>query len=501
VSVARRTTPPAGADLAHSRNKGDTLVTSTTALGKLRSRALFGGQALIALAILTLSTGATPAGASQSGGGWIEPQAGSWHSWVLTTGSQIRPDPPPDAEGTRAELDRLRELAQQRDGTTLDQIEFWDTGAPSYRWNELSVNEALKHNLGANYATRALALVHVALSDAMVATWDAKYAYQRRRPSDLDPSMTTVVATPASPSYPSEHAAAAAAASAVLAYLFPDEGSLFADKADEASRSRLMAGVQYTSDIVAGQELGRAVAALVINRAQHDGSDAQWTGTVPTEPGHWSGSNPILPLAGTWKTWALASGSELRPGPPLAYDSPEEAADLAVINNFQRTPKSNSDALFWEYGSGGTRNYWFWNEQANKKILEYRLDADPPRAARAYAVESIAIYDSAVACWDAKYTYWAIRPFQLDPSLKTLFPTPNHPSYPAAHGCLSSAAAGALGLLFPRDAQTLNALADEAGQSRIWAGIHFPTDVRAGLALGRGVAQKVIDQVQSDDVP
>jgi membrane-associated phospholipid phosphatase len=82
-----------------------------------------------------------------------------------------------------------------------------------------------------------------------------------------------------------------------------------------------------------------------------------------------------------------------------------------------------------------------------------------------------------------------------------VFPTPDHPSYPAAHGCLSSAAAGALGLLFPRDAETLNALADEAAQSRIWAGIHFPSDVRVGLALGRDVAQKTIDRVEGDEVP
>jgi hypothetical protein len=156
--------------------------------------------------------------------------------------------------------------------------------------------------------------------------------------------------------------------------------------------------------------------------------------------------------------------------------------------------------LFWEYASGGTRNYWFWNQQVNKKVLEYRLDTDPPRAARAYALESIAAYDSGVACWDAKYAYWAIRPFQLDPSLKTLFPTPNHPSYPAAHGCYSSGAAAAISYLFPRDAQTLNALADEAGQSRIWAGIHFRTDVKVGLALGRSVAQKVIERAQSDEL-
>jgi membrane-associated phospholipid phosphatase len=431
----------------------------------------------------------------------IETQAGQWHTWVLASGSQFRPVPPPDATATQVELDQLHALSEQRDNASFDQIAFWDTGAPSYRWNELTVTEALKHNLPAPYGTRALALVHVGLSDAMVSTWDAKYAYQRPRPTELDQSLATAVPTPASPSYPSEHASAAAAASAILAYLFPDDAQLFVDKADEANRSRLMAGVQYPSDIAAGRELGRAIAARVIDWAQHDGSDAQWTGTVPTEPGHWSGTDPILPLAGTWRTWSLTSGSELRPGPPPAYDSPQEAADLAVLKDFPRTPKTNADAFFWEYGSGPTRNYWFWNEQANKKILEYRLDTDPPRAARAYALESIAAYDSGVACWDAKYAYWAIRPFQLDPTLNTLFPTPNHPSYPAAHGCFSSAGAAALAYLFPRDAQTLNALADEAGQSRVWAGIHFPTDVRVGLALGRSVANKVIQLAQSDQLP
>jgi membrane-associated phospholipid phosphatase len=133
-----------------------------------------------------------------------------------------------------------------------------------------------------------------------------------------------------------------------------------------------------------------------------------------------------------------------------------------------------------------------------KKILEYDLQPNPPRAARAYALASIATYDAGVACFDAKYAYWAIRPFQLDPSFETLFPTPNHPSYPAAHGCFSSSAAAALGYLFPRDAEALNALADEAGESRTWEGIHFPTDVRVGLALGRAVAHKAIDRIQAD---
>ncbi len=236
----------------------------------------------------------------------------------------------------------------------------------------------------------------------------------------------------------------------------------------------------------------------MIERAKTDGTDAVWTGRLPAEPGKWNGTNPILPLAGTWRTWVLSSGSELRPGPPPAYDSPQMAAEMAEVRTFPRTPKANSDAFFWEYASGGTRNCWFWNEQLTKRILESRLDANPPRTARAYAIESVAVYDAGVACWDAKYTYWQIRPFQLDPNWRPLFPTPNHPSYPAAHGCFSSAAAAAIASLFPRDAQTINALADQAAESRIWAGIHYRSDVVAGLALGRAVAQKVIEWASRD---
>jgi hypothetical protein len=95
------------------------------------------------------------------GGGWVDPNAGGWHTWVLTSGSQFRPGPPPDEATTLGELNQLRTSVDQRDSAALDQIEFWDTGAPSYRWNELTVSEALKHNLRTNYATRALALVHV----------------------------------------------------------------------------------------------------------------------------------------------------------------------------------------------------------------------------------------------------------------------------------------------------------------------------------------------------
>src|SRR6185436_15712825 len=103
-----------------------------------------------------------------------------------------------------------------------------------------------------------------------------------------------------------------------------------------------------------------------------------------------------------------------------------------------------------------------------------------------------AFFDSAIACWDAKYAYWFIRPSQLDAEVKPVFPPPNHPSYPAAHGCLSTAAATVLASLFPRDRERLLAIAKEAAEARIWAGIHYRVDIDVGQAMGRKVAEKAL---------
>lgn len=452
---------------------------------------------LAGLVALVLTGGFSHPG-SVAAASMIEPTAGTWKTWVLTSGSQLRLTAPPDSAATQKELDYVRELAVNRDTAALDQIAFWDTGAPTYRWNELAANESLKANQDGNTGSRTLALVNVAMYDATIAAYDSKYTYNRLRPSELDPTLQTVIPNPRTPSYPSEHAVVAGAASTVLAYLFPDNAKSYADQAEAATNSRVLAGVEYPSDAAAGLNLGRAVGALVVEYAKQDGSDAKWTGTVPTTKGTWNGTNPIQPMAGTWKTWVLKSGSELRPPPPYAYDSPEKAKEMAELKAIQRTPKQTADAFYFQYGSGATRNHIVWNQQASTKIFEYGLNENPPRAARIYALESIAYYDAAVACWDAKYAYWAIRPFQLDPDFKPLFPTPNHPSYPAAHGCLSGAPAAILGLLFARDAASLNAIADTAAQSRMWAGIHFRSDIETGLALGRAVAQKVFERAQSD---
>jgi hypothetical protein len=442
-----------------------------------------------------------PSDSVQRADGQIEPSAGQWRTWVLSSGSQLRLPPPPDHAVSTAELRELRSLVSKRDASAVDRIRFWDAGAPGYRWNGILADELFKHKLAGATTSRPVALVQVAIYDATIAAWDSKYTHRRTRPGAADPTLATAVTTPNNPSYPSEHAVVAAAAAGVLAYLFPEDGSALMAQALEAARSRELAGVQYPSDTAAGLELGRKVADLVIDRAKNDGSEIPWAGKLPTEPGKWTlrryppGTSAIAPSFGSFKTWVLRSGSELRPGAPPSFDSAQQAAEVAEVINFARTFATNSAAHYWQTPKGTTTH---WIDTADRKIFEYRLDTNPPRAARVHALMSVATYDASVACWDAKYTYWAMRPFHYDDRFTPLVPVPAHPSYPAAHGCHSGAAAAVLAVFFPRDAALLNADADEAGMARLWGGIHFPTDIRVGLALGRSVAQRVLERARDD---
>jgi hypothetical protein len=135
-------------------------------------------------------------------------------------------------------------MAGRRDAATLDRIAYWDAGAAPYRWTETLIEWAhVRSPLAAGEQRRAFALVTVAMHDAMIAAWDAKYAYNRPRPTEQDASLTAAVAVPRSPSYPSEHAAAASAAAAVLGYLFPTDAEGFAGMAEAAGALRRPGGV------------------------------------------------------------------------------------------------------------------------------------------------------------------------------------------------------------------------------------------------------------------
>ena len=423
----------------------------------------------------------------------VEPGAGKWKTWVIPSGSALRLPAPPDSEITATELQWVRECVSQRDQATLSTIRYWDAGSPGYRWMRLAEQYVVSAGLSTPLQTRALALVAAAVSDATVAAWDSKYAYNRKHPSDVDPMVAPVVAVSQSPSYPSEHAAAAGAAAAVLAYLFPDRAGNLADMAGEAATSRVMAGVAFPSDAFSGLDLGQSVGRAVIAYAQADGSNQTFSGSYPPAPGVWSSTTPVAPLAGTWKPWVLDTAHDFRPVPPPAFGSDAANVQYAGVKNLTRTNDTNHLAWFWQPGF-----FQEWLDQVNEEIFQNHLDLNAPRAARAYAYQAVAQHDATLACWDSKYTYLELRPSQADPMITSVFANPQHPGYPSGHACASGASAAVMSALFPDDAHSFATTANAAGTSTFDAGIHTQLDVSRGLALGAQVGQAVAARASAD---
>jgi membrane-associated phospholipid phosphatase len=426
--------------------------------------------------------------------GQIEPGAGTWKTWILQSGNELRL-PPPNPGATQSEIAWLKDFVALREGNpdAEYQMAYWDTGSPAMRWIEIVKERIVDGRVPVTQGWRQMVLLPIAMHDAMVAAWDSKYAYNRPRPSKVDPSVMTTLAVPNSPSYPAEHAVAAGAAEVVLSYFFPSEAARFKSLAEEAGRSRLLAGLHYPSDVIAGLELGRAVGQRVVAYAETDGFNTPWMGTVPTGPGRWVGMNPVFANAPGWKPFVLSSASELRPGPPPAHDSPETLAEIAELRNthpFMLTAR----AMAWQTPEGNLT--WFFDE-VTKRLFEYRLDTNPPRAARAYALMAVASWDQLITSHDAKMTYWRIRPSQLDPTLTPLFPPPGHPSYPANHG-LSAVRANLLGYLFPRETEYYRRIGQEIGLSRMWARIHYRSDIETGWEMADKLFQKIIARAESD---
>jgi len=423
----------------------------------------------------------------------IEPLAGTWKTWTLQSGRELRLPAPPNRSATEDEIAWLKSFMASADANAWSQVNYWDAGSPGMRWIELIADRVRDGRVPVPQAWQHVALLPVAIYDATVAAWDSKYAHNRPRPSVADSSVKPALAVPNSPSYPSEHAVVAGAAEVVLSHFFPGEADAFKRLAEEAGRSRLYAGLHYPTDVIDGLELGRAVGRKVVARAMSDGFNTPWTGTVPTGPGRWIGANPVFANAPGWRPFILSSASELRSVPPPAHDSPQtqaELAELKVIHPFLNQAK----AFAWQTPEGNLT--WPLNE-ITKRLFEYRLDSNAPRAARAYALMGVTTWDQIICSHESKMTYWRIRPSQQDSTVPLLFPPPNHPSYPANHA-VTMVRAHLLGYLFPREAEYYRQLGEEIGNSRMWAGIHYRSDVEAGWEMAARLFAKVRAYAEAD---
>ncbi|HKH59284.1 MAG TPA: phosphatase PAP2 family protein, partial [Flavitalea sp.] len=411
-----------------------------------------------------------------------QPDVGNWKTWIVNT-SEVNIARPPDKEQTQKELVAIKETLAKNDNKTLYQIKYWDAGSPAYRWNEIATAMVSFRNIGTFFRTPT-AWMNMAIYDATVAAWKAKYNYARKRPSQIDPAIKPVVDNPASPSYPCEHAVTAAAAANVLAYFFPESADSILNLAKEAAQSRINAGVQFQSDVDAGWQIGEQVAMRLIAEAKKDGSDAKWTGTMHNDPKRWRGEYPVGILVGTYKPILLKTGSQFRPPAP-----PDFASDMSEMKNFKQDFRSIHTAYHW----AGLTGFDFWTQLASQKIFENHMDKNTPMCARIYAVMNVALHDATIAIMDAKYTYWGIRPFQYDTTYKPLVNTPPFPGYPSGHATASAAAATVLGYFFPGDAEYFRRMATECADSRFYAGIHFQSDNKTGLELGKKVGTYVYE--------
>jgi hypothetical protein len=209
------------------------------------------------------------------------PNFGKVLAWMMTPTdvARERPGPPPSTSSSQM-AQEVAEVRDTIDHLTRDQLAIalkWNDGAGTYtppgHWNDIATEYVRDARMSEVRAARAFALLNMAMHDAAVGCWDAKYAYFNPRASQLDPTIKTSIGLPNFPSYTSGHSTFSAAAAAVLSYLFPAGASSFAAMRDEAAISRLYGGIHYRSDIQAGKEHGARIGGYTVAFARQDGAD------------------------------------------------------------------------------------------------------------------------------------------------------------------------------------------------------------------------------------
>ena len=247
--------------------------------------------------------------------------------------------------------------------------------------------------------------------------------------------------------------------------------------------------------IEAGDNVGRKVADALLEHAKSDRTDATWSGTVPTGPGMWW-SRPGVPPGGIarilHRPWALASANQFRPAPPPAFGSAEFTAALEEVRTVARTRTAEQVRIAQRWAA--LNPLVEWTTVAISASLRHRTPAD--RVARMLGVLGLSVFDAGIACWDAKYHYWVLRPTQADSTIPRPegVSLPNFPAYPSGHACGAGASAEVIAHFVPEAKAEVDALATEAAMSRLWGSVHYRFDNDVGLALGRRVARFIIAQ-------
>ena len=209
----------------------------------------------------------------------LVPLFGKVRLWNVPNVEAIRPGPPP-APGSPAFEESVKELKQYANNLTTNQrriANFWNDGLNTYtppgHWNRFAKEEVVANQLSPVRTARVFAYLNMAIVDAGIGCWDAKYYYHYPRPIQTIPGFKTILGTPNFPAYTSGHATFSGAAAEVMAHFFPANAGQFRTWAEEASMSRIYGGIHYSFDATAGLTQGRQAAAYSIARAKLDGVD------------------------------------------------------------------------------------------------------------------------------------------------------------------------------------------------------------------------------------
>ncbi|HET6405053.1 MAG TPA: phosphatase PAP2 family protein [Candidatus Thermoplasmatota archaeon] len=427
-------------------------------------------------------------------------------------GDLVRGQGPPDAAsppaaGSAEHAAELAELHAREGARTQEEVALArspDGTAASAYWTELALAQVAARSAGPGMSpprvARGLAMLEIAMHDALVVTWAAKACYQRPSPAALDPSLSPVVRDRGVPAYPSEHAALAGVAQVILPALFPDAEDELVALGERGAWSRLTAGAAHRSDVEAGLALGRAVARSVLEAREGDGSATTSAVAAPAGPCIWRPTPPAFregPLEPHWggvAPFLMERGSQFRPPPPPACDSAEFHAQTEALHraSLALTPEERDLAQRWAGGPGTVTPPGMWLWMALNETRERELST--MMTARVMSHVAAALADAAIAAWDAKFTYWYERPVttireRIDPAWSPLLPTPPFPGYVSGHATFAGAATETLSHLFPEARDELTAVALEASASRFYGGIHIGADNEEGLALGRSIGE------------
>jgi hypothetical protein len=361
------------------------------------------------------------------------------------------------------------------------------------------------------HPTRTMAITQLAVSDAVnaIERQNEPYLFHERAPREASPD-----------------AAAASAARTSLLALLPSQ-----QPAIDAFFQQSLAQIGSGRRVQEGIELGQEAADAILAARHGDGSAVTPPLFTPgVGPGEYQLTPPkfVQPVFTQWpavKPFALASGSQFRPGPPPAVAGARyatafnEVRSLGRLSSLTRTADQTAIGRFWS--AAPVQNVW--NQIA--ELAGTAFHNTLAQNARMFALVDTSLADSVIALYDAKYAYHRWRPVTAiqaadtgnpnalsDPTWNPLTATATDPSYPGAHADISRAAASALEQFFGTDqlmfwlsnpsvAGTVRSFhgfsqaADEASNSRIYAGQHFRYDEDAGHRLGQRVAGFVVRSV------